>query len=901
MKTKLSFLLLVSEMLGVSAVAQTTIPQLYTDSILFGQKGSADVITRDRMNKGLVGTPLEALSGQAAGVNITSSGADRMAMLSSVRVRGTTSLTGGNDPLVIIDGVYSDLSALNSIFPADIESFAILKNAAETAPYGSRGASGVIQVTTKKGAGNRFHISYDTNLGLESVYKTLPMLTAAQYRSEVARLGLTIPDGGFNTDFQRAITRTGFIQNHHLAFSGGSENSNYRASLARMDHNSIIRLHGSNNFAAKVDLMQRAFDGLLQIDMGLFGTSMQKDNIFDVQKLFYSTAAQNPTLDYAPKASGGWDRNSQASQIVPPGALLNEQDKDKLLNFNTHLRLTARLSKDVSLSAFGSYSYNSSSNGQYLPTWLWAQGQAYRSELKSEDWLGNLEVRWSHTFGRHALSALFFAELQKLEQRDFYTTVKGFTSNEFGFDNLAAGSLRPYGGTGSSYENTNTTSFMAQAEYGYRDLFTLTGNIRADGSSIFGSGNKWGFFPSVSATWDVLNTLPQMRTAWFNTFKLRSGYGLSGNTGGIRSYNSLLLLNPVGVISWKGTPATTFGILSNANPDLKWETRSSFNVGADMGFWKNRVVLTAEYYYSRTRDMLYMYDVPVPPFVYPQMLANLGSMSNSGFEFGLGVTPLQRKDMELNINVNVSFQKNKLLSLSGNYQGRYLSAPTVTPIGGLNGAGFHGGDNNIVYQIIGQPLGVFYLPHCKGLVKRADGSYAYDIADLDNNGKVDLSDSGDRYIAGQATPKMTLGSNISFRYKNFDVALQMNGAFGHKIYNGTALTYMNMTSFPYYNVMAKAPAANITDQIASDYWLESGNYLNFDYLTVGWNIPVQKWSRYISSLRISMSVNNLATITSYSGLTPMINSYAVNSTIGIDDKRTYPIYRTYSFGLSIQF
>ena len=159
MKTKLSFLLLVSEMLGVSAVAQTTIPQLYTDSILFGQKGSADVITRDRMNKGLVGTPLEALSGQAAGVNITSSGADRMAMLSSVRVRGTTSLTGGNDPLVIIDGVYSDLSALNSIFPADIESFAILKNAAETAPYGSRGASGVIQVTTKKGAGNHFHIS----------------------------------------------------------------------------------------------------------------------------------------------------------------------------------------------------------------------------------------------------------------------------------------------------------------------------------------------------------------------------------------------------------------------------------------------------------------------------------------------------------------------------------------------------------------------------------------------------------------------------------------------------------------------------------------------------------------------------------------------------------------------
>jgi hypothetical protein len=341
------------------------------------------------------------------------------------------------------------------------------------------------------------------------------------------------------------------------------------------------------------------------------------------------------------------------------------------------------------------------------------------------------------------------------------------------------------------------------------------------------------------------------------------------------------------------------GVYRNANPDLKWETRSTFNIGTDLCFWQNRMVLTAEYYYSKTRDMLYMYDVPVPPFTYDKMLANLGKMSNQGFELGVGITAIQERDMELNINVNLSWQKNKLISLSGDYNGTYLSAAEITSIGSLNGAGFHGGDNNIVYQIVGQSLGVFYLPHCTGLTQNDDGSYSYAIEDIDQNGRVNIEDGGDRYIAGQATPKWTLGSNISFRYKDFDISLQMNGAFGHKIYNGTALTYMNMSSFPDYNVMKDAPEQNIKDQTATDYWLEKGDYLNFDYLTVGWNVPIR--SRYVSGLRVSLSVNNLATITSYSGITPMINSYDVNSTLGIDDKRSYPAYRSYSLGISLQF
>ena len=197
-------------------------------------------------------------------------------------------------------------------------------------------------------------------------------------------------------------------------------------------------------------------------------------------------------------------------------------------------------------------------------------------------------------------------------------------------------------------------------------------------------------------------------------------------------------------------------------------------------------------------------------------------------------------------------------------------------------------------------MGVFYLPHSKGLVSDGNGGYTYDIADL-NGGGVSLEDGEDRYIAGQAVPKALLGSNISFRYKMVDVSVQVNGAFGHKIYNGTSLTYMNMNIFPDYNVMKGAPEQNIKDQTATDYWLEKGDYVNLDYLTVGWNVPVNSVKKYIQSLRLSFTVNNLATITGYSGLSPMVNSSSVNSTLGVDDKRSYPLARTYTFGLSINF
>ena len=850
-------------------------------------------------SRGGVNNALDVLSGQAAGVNVTSNGLDRMAMLNSVRVRGTTSIIGGNDPLVLIDGVTSDVLTLSTIYPADIESFKILKNAAETAMYGSRGASGVIEVKTKKGTGRGFQISYEGNIGFEQMYKHLDMLNAEEYVATAKALGIYCNDGGFNTDNYKVITRTGMVNNHYLAFSGGTPQSNYRASFGVMDHNTIIKRMGYNVFVAKVDVTQKAFNDKLTGDFGVFGSSFKNHDIFDTQMLFYSAACQNPTFPAGTDKNGNWVKNESATHINPPGILLDEKNDSKDLNFDAHIKLSYDFNPNWRISTFGSYLYGSTENGMFCPTWVWAQGNVYRGEFKKEEWLGNVALSFNKQFGIHKISAEASSEYRKLTKTAFWVYAKGIPTNDFGYDNLGATAARPYGGTESTYEDQSLASVMGSVTYTLLDRYTLSANARGDGSSMVGDNNTWGFFPSVSFTWDMKKEAFLANIKPLSMLKLRTGLGQAGNLGGISAYTTMNTVRQNGIIPVNSSPTVTLGMVRNNNPDLKWETKKTFNIGADIGFFANRLMLTAEYYYSKTSDMLYAYEVPVPPFAFNTLLANIGSMSNRGFEFGLSVQPISKKDMELNINMNLSFQSNKLISLSGDYKGMSMTAANITAIGSLDGAGQNGGDNNVVYQIVGQPLGVFYLPHCKGLVKNENGTYSYDIEDIDHNDKVDLSDGGDRYIAGQATPKVTLGSNISFRYKDFYIALQMNGAFGHKIFNGTGLAYTSMACFPDYNVLKNAPQKNITDQRVSDYWLEKGNYLNFEHLTIGYNIPLK--SMVIRSLRVSCNISNLGTITGYKGLTPMINSYVVNSTMGIDDKRNYPLYRTYSLGLSVQF
>ena len=840
--------------------------------------------TVTELNKGLVTSGLGALSGQSAGVTI--SGANQTAMLSAVRVRGTTSITGGNDPLVIIDGVVSDLSTLGTLYPGDIECFDILKDASETALYGSRGASGVIRVTTRKGSGGGFHISYDGTGGVTAVSKNLKMLSADGFRAWNNARGYEWTDGGFNSDMPSSILRVGYVQNHHLAFGGGfRETGAYRVSIGILDQNAVLRTQKYDNYNIKIDVGQRAFDRV-DFDLGVYGSYQRSSDPHDLQHLFYSSAAFNPTFRAGAEPDGSYRQIPAASQINHPVSLLEKESMSGGAHFNAHLGVKVDIVDGLSADAFGSFSYDLGQNAHFYPTIVWSGGEAYRSSERTMDGYGSIALRYKRTFGDHHVESYWTGEIERSVRDGFCTTTTGFTTNLFGLAAIQAGSQRPWDGTSSWWSDIRMLSTMLGATYSYKEKYTLSASLRADASSVFGPEHRVGLFPSVSASW-VLKKEGFLRdVAWLDNLKLNAGYGFSGNQGGLEAYQSLKLIAPSAVVPYAGSIATTFSTLRNDNPDLKWEVRSSVNAGLESSFFGGRLVFTAEYYYSLTRDMLYNYQVSVPPFAYDHLMANLGRMSNTGVEFGLGGTPVQTEDLQLNINVNLSYQRNRLLSLSGWWNGQYLEAPEIQGINAMNGAGFHGGHNDIVHQIVGQPLGVFYLPHCTGLARAEDGSYYYET-------------DGVNYIAGQAAPKVMLGSNISFRYKAWDISVQVNGAFGHKIFNGTSLTYMNVGSLPYYNVLAEAPERNIKDQTVTDYWLEKGDYVNIDYVTLGWNIPTGRTP--IRGLRLSVSVNNLATITRYSGLTPMINSSVAGATFGLDDKVSYPVYKSYTMAFSIMF
>ena len=867
--------------------------------------GAIKRVGREEMNAGVVTNPLQAIKGKIAGVNIAKTGGDPTAS-ASIRVRGTTSLSGGNDPLVIIDGVFGDLSMLNAISPADIESFTVLKDASETAQYGSRGASGVIVVTTIKGKNGTKTLSYDGSFGIETVYKNLEMLDANAYRQIVADRGYANAlDMGYSTNFIEAMQQTGYTQNHRLSFGAGTESSNYRASIGVIDQKGIILDNYMRNYTAKLDASQTMFNDKVKIDFGMFASKVDKRYVNDYQKTFYSAASFNPTFPDFANADGTWPEDPNANETQNPLGRLTIKDVESNSYINANARITWTVIDGLKLSAFGSYTYNVKENSKYTPTNIKAglgqNGIAEKYDNKSGVLLGNFTANYKKAFGLHYVDILGLSELQKYSYSGFNAKAKQFGTNFFEYNNLGAGAEVKYGDVGSFLNGYSLASFMGRFNYSYADKYIATVNMRADGSSKLGANNKWGFFPSASLAWVLKEEAFLKNVDVVSNLKIRTGYGLTGNQDAISAYNSLRLMSPTGVTTINGKPVTTYGINRNENPDLKWEVKRMFDVGIDAGFFEDRLTATLDYYYSKTSDLLYNYAVPVPPFAFNTLLANLGEMENTGVEVAISGTTLKNKDMELNISANFSWQKNKLLSLSGTYMGQELNAKEFMNLGGMNGAGFIGGNNQIIYQMVGQPLGVFYLPKCDGIIDmKGNGEYTYHILDIDGQEGIDLSDGKDRYIAGQAIPKFYLGGNVNFRYKQFDIQAQFSGAFGHKIYNGTSLSYMNMSLFPTYNVLTDAPRLNIHDQTVTDYWLERGDYLHIDYVTLGWNLNTQNLKN-INSLRVTFSVNNLFTFTNYSGLSPMINSSTVSSSLGIDDKQFYPLTRTYSLGLSVNF
>jgi len=872
--------------------------------------GAVDRVKREDLNKGVVSTPAEALKGKVAGVVITKSGGDPMGT-QNIRVRGTSSLSGGNDPLVIIDGVFGDMTMFNALAPNDIESMTILKDASETAQYGSRGAAGVIVVQTAKGKAGFSKVYYAGQFGVNTIYKNLEMLSADNYRTIAKSMGVAFTDMGANTNWLDAIERTGITQNHNVSFTNGNENGNMRASLGMIQQQGALKNSDMTNYTAKLDAMQNIFDSRVKLELGIMASKRDGNSQYDMQKMFYSAAAYNPTYPTVKNASGRWDEDLLANEIYNPLGQQEIKNEDNVGHINAHGKATWKILEGLNLSAFGSYTYIDMQTKRYLPNdirqgELNGNGWAYLQSMHRNDIMGNIQLSYTKDINKHHIDALMLMEGQTYKTFSFVSQSKGFETNYFGYNNLQAGANVAWGNNTSNGTEYTLNSYMARVNYMFNDRYIATVNVRTDGSSKLGSGHKWGWFPSASVAWVLSNESFIKNIKAINQLKVRAGYGVTGNQDAIDPYNSLSLMSPNGVTTYNNANTTTFAITSNSNPDLQWETKTTFDIGLDGQFFDHRLNATIDWYTSKTTNLLYTYTVPVPPFTYNTLLANMGEMTNTGFEVSLNGDVVRAGDFTFNLGANVSWQKNTLNSLSGTYKGQALTTSEHIGVANVNAAGLTQ-NTNVTYLIEGQPIGVFYLPHCLGI----DENGQYQIADLDGNGTIDTSDSGDRQVAGQSIPKFNVGVTMNMKYKNWDLITQLNGAFGHKIYNGTAMTYSNLSNFPTYNVLADAPSKGIHDIQISDYWLEKGDYVNLEYITLGYNFTKKALNcKFVENIRLALSCNNVYTFTGYSGLTPLINSASLSrqsegttsyGTIGVDDKRIYPLTRTFSLSLNVTF
>ncbi|MCS7027491.1 MAG: TonB-dependent receptor [Bacteroidia bacterium] len=866
--------------------------------------GAITSLTPKDFNQGPITSPLQQLNGRAAGVAINQVGSEP-GVNPTIRIRGITSLIGGNDPLVVIDGVQGNLGLLNQLPPNEILSIDILKDASATAIYGSRGAAGVIVVTTKKGSPDQTSLEYSGVLSVESIAKKYDMLSANEYRALAEKRGITGFDLGGNTDWFKEISRTGYTQNHNLAFSSGSKNFNYRASITGIFQEGVIIKSNSENYIGRIQATQKAIDNRLTLTYNLNMNVLNRNYNAGAIGGAISTRPTNPIFN----PDGTYFIDNTLFNYTNPVARAREiYDNERFNNFFSSVRAEYEILDGLTATLFGSWRKENREYGSYKSRITDFEGRqnngvARRSTNLANERLLNLILNYNKNIGDHSFGITGVYEWQKQIYEGQNTLGINFPNDLLGVNAIQnAGSFSLPGDQTvypNSYKNDRTlVSFLARANYAFKGKYQATVSFRRDGASVFGANNKWANFPSFSLAWSATEEDFIKNLGIFDNLKIRAGFGVTGNQQGLGPLNSVLLAGNAGNTFFAGQLIRNFAITQNANPNLRWETREMYNAGIDFTILKNKLSGTIDYFYGTTKDLLFGYQVPVPPFPFGSITANVGSVLNQGIELTLNYNLINTDDLSVNLGGNFTSIRTTVTELSG-------SLPDGTPLktdyvgwGGVDLIGVGGQNNDMSYLIKGKPLGTFYL--FKHIGVDDNGNQLVD--DVNGNGKIDQGRlSEDRFIAGQVLPKFTYAFTPSARYKDFDINIVLRGAYGHKIYNARRAQLSLLNRVGQSNVLAGAAdigMVNVNDASATDYWLEDGGFTRLENLTIGYNVKTSGW-KYVSNLRVSFTTNNLFVITRYKGIDPEINVSGGGGS-GIDTG-IYPRTRAFALGLNVTF
>lgn len=848
--------------------------------------GSVTNISEKNFNQGLTQNASDLLKGKVAGLTITQGSGD-VTQGQTIRLRGTSSLTGSSSPFVVIDGVPG--LSLSSVAPHDIESISVLKDASASAIYGSRSASGVIMITTKRGKKDFSSVEYDGYAAVSNVTNVPDLLTADEWRDYTSKnnMNTTGIDRGADTDWFDAILRPGISQNHNLSMSGGGKNNSYRASLNYLDQEGVVKDNSIARYNARVTFNQKVLND--KLDLTFTSSITSTDNSPTDTRNFVLAYNMIPVVPIK-NADGTWFDSQEYDQGNPVRNIEynRQQNKSGIYFGNIKADLTLFDGFVVGLNALKQRSTND--YGQYLNSQTERGrndlGFGQRTNSTSDKNLLELTLNYRKLFGSHALNILGGYSYEDNYYQNSGARNRQFATDFFSYNNLSAGENLRAGDVWSGANMNKLISFFGRANYSYLEKYILTLTVRQDGSTKFGDNHKWATFPSVSAAWRINEESFMSSTTFIDDLKLRVGYGVSGNQDGIDPYKSLQLYGASGQYYDNGKWYTAYQTNQNANPNLKWEETSMLNIGVDFGFLNNRISGTIEYYDKQTDDLLYNYSVPVPPYLYPTMLANVGSMSNKGFEFMLTGDIIRNSNIRWTSSFNIAHNKNKITSLSNE---DFATSAIKT-----GSAWVRGGSSNTTHIVEeGKEVGTFYGWLATGIDEK--GLYIYD--DM-VDGKEGLSDEDRTYI-GSAQPAFTYGWSNIVTWNNWDLNFFFRGVYGNDLLNFSKMSYATTQWLPGANVLYEGTTIGLkTSPVFNSYYIEKGSFLRLDNASIGYSFDVSKVNG-LSKLRLYATGQNLFIITNYTGLDPEVEMAGLDP--GVEGREYYPKSRTFSLGVNISF
>ncbi|MEQ1623448.1 MAG: SusC/RagA family TonB-linked outer membrane protein [Sediminibacterium sp.] len=883
-------------------------------------------IKPEDLNRGAISDVGQLLQGKVAGLNVTASGDPNRP--AAVILRGASTINSPGAPFYVIDGVPGGDIAVVS--PDDIASIDVLKDAAATAIYGNRASSGVILVTTKKGKKGQSTISYNGYVGSEKVSNRLELMDADELRAYLAKNSSAFSpndDKGAKTDWQKAIQNTSAIsQNHNLSFTGSGEHSTYSASVNYFDKQGILLSSGLKRVNARLSFEQSAINDKLKFGVNVANSSSDA-SYTPLQNIVLLQAARHSPVSPVLNPDGSYFENLNTTGYFNPLALINNaEDKTKYNTVMGGFTIEAKLPFDLQFNTNLFYQKNTSLHGEFYSSYFGkyptsnfynnpdpgigiahtlignlfgTNGSALRSTFTNESKTLESYLTWNKKIKEHSINAVLgYSWQQNTYGEGFQTSSTNFPADNLGFSNLSLGN--PYAipsyrinlGNDLTYGETKLISDFFRINYSYQDKYLLQGSIRRDGSSVFGENNSYGYFPSIGAAWRISQEGFMQKQTIFSDLKLRASYGVTGNSNGIGAYTAKLVYGITGTYYNNGVQAAAYGPVQGSNPDLRWERTATTNIGLDFTVLKGKLTGSIDWYDKNTTDMLFNYAVSAALVPGGRLWANGGSINNKGIELTLSATPISNTNFKWLSTLNLAHNTNLITSLQGPYNNgdsiRYSD-----PEGP--------GQTNATLQLlkVGYPLGQFFTLSYAG--KDANGVSQFNK----RNGTVTTGATApgigtDYWYMGNAQPSLLLGWSNTFRYKQFDLNIFLRGVFGNKIFNATRADLSYTTAAAQNNILKSAADDKVADtknSFYSDRYIENGGYLRMDNATLAYSLPNP--IKYITNLRLYATVNNLFTITKYTGIDPEINQGGVAP--GIDYNNFYPKTTSILLGVNVSF